>query len=92
MELTDHGPFMVDYIMTNAGENKAERINLFITRINDFNLDRMDKTQKANLREQLLELLEAERDKIEGMEVGELQDLIINSYETAVSETASPRR
>ena len=29
---------------------------------------------------------------MEGIEVGELQDLIINSYETAVSESASPRK
>ena len=92
MELTDHGTVMMDYVMTNTEGNKAKRINPFLTRINDFNLDRMDETQKAKLRERLLELLEAERDNMEGMEVGELQDLIINSYEPAVSELASPRK
>ena len=35
--------------------------------------------------------LEVEKDDIEEMNVEELQWLIINSYETAVSESASPR-
>ena len=49
-ELTDHGTVMMDYIMTNTGENKTERVNPFCTRINEFNVDSMDETQKAKLR------------------------------------------
>ena len=51
----------------------------------------MDESQKAKLRERLWDLLEVEKDNIEEMNVGELQWLIINSYETTVSESASSR-
>ena len=51
----------------------------------------MDESQKAKLRERLWDLLEVEKDNIEEMNVEELQELIINSYKTAVLESASPR-
>ena len=70
MELTDHGTVIMDYVMTNTGENKAERENLFCTRINYYKLDSLDESQKAKLRERLGELLEAEKDNKEGMNVG----------------------
>ena len=91
-QLTDHGTVIMDYIMTNTGGNKAERTSPFWTKINDYKLDSMDDSQKAKLREKLWELLEGEKDNFEEMSVEELQELIINSYETAVSESASPRR
>ena len=73
MKSTYHGTVIMDYVMTNTGENKAQRVNTFCTRINDYKLDSMDESQKAKLRERLGELLEVEKDNIEGMNVEELQ-------------------
>ena len=86
-QLTDHGTVIMDYIMTNTGGTSP-----FWTRINDYKLDSMDASQKAKLREKLWELLEKEKENVEAMSVEELQELIIKSYETAVMESANPRR